>query len=105
MKLKRVENCRNRLVVAAIELVAEMFEYAKCQYKLDCNEFFRLFNNSNISEKIYEFNIVYVYGKSSIELVDELCANNNIKVCKNIRLLSNPKYYWLGIVIACYCFA
>ena len=105
MKVERMKNSKRRLVITAIELVAEMFEYAKCYYKLDCSKFFNLFNSSRISDKIYKLDMVYVYGKSSIELVAEICETQGEKICKgNDKTLINLSYYWLGIIVASYCF-
>lgn len=105
MKVERMKNSKRRLVITAIESVAEMFEYAKCYYKLDCGKFFNLFNSSHISDKIYKLDMVYVYGKSSIELVAEICETQGEKIYKgNDTTLINPSYYWLGIIVASYCF-
>lgn len=105
MKVERMKNSKRRLVITAIELVAEMFEYAKCYYKLDCGKFFTLLNSSYISDKIYKLDMIYVYGKSSIELVSEICGTQGIKISKSKgKTLINPSYYWLGIIVASYCF-
>ena len=106
MKIERVKNSNDRLVITAIELMGEMFEYSKCYLHIDGDEFFELLNCTHISEKLYNLDIIYIYGKSSIDIINDICLANDIKI-KTInknKFLKSDKYYWLGIVIASYCY-
>lgn len=105
MKINRIKNSNNRLIITAIELVAEMFEYAKSYYRMNCDRFFELFNETYISDSIYNLNIICVYGKSSIELVDDIIKTIDVKTHNHHSksLVRAPKHYWLGLIIASYC--
>lgn len=105
MKINRIKNRNNRLIITAIELVAEMFEYAKGYYKMECNRFFKLFNETYISDSIYNLDIICIYGKSSIELVDDIFKMNDVKLhCRHPKnIVRSSKYYWLGLIISSYC--
>ena len=106
MKIERMKNSNDRLVITAIEMMAEMFEFAKCYLRIECDEFFNLLNYTHLSDRIYNLDIIYIYGKSSIEIVNEICSANDIiikRIDKN-KFLKSDKHYWLGLVIASYCY-
>lgn len=106
MKVERMKSSNNRLVITAIELIAEMFEYAKCYLHIESDEFFDMLNNTNSSDKLYNLDIIYIYGKSSIEIINDIYLANEMKIktFNNKKLLKSDKYYWLGLVIASYCY-
>lgn len=106
MKIERIKNSNDRLVITAIELMAEMFEYSKCYLHDECDEFFDMLNNTYLSDRLYELDIIHIYGKSSIDIVYDIYMANNtkIKTYDKKKFLKSAKYYWLGIVIASYCY-
>lgn len=106
MKIERIKNSNDRLVITAIEMMAEMFEYSKCYLHVESDEFFDMLNNTNSSDKLYNLDIIYIYGKSSIEIINDIYLANEMKIktFNNKKLLKSDKYYWLGLVIASYCY-
>lgn len=106
MKVERMKSSNDRLIITAIELIAEMFEYAKCYLHIECDEFFDVLNKTHISDKLYNLDIIYIYGKSSIEIINDIYKANDMKIKtfdKN-KFLKNDKHYWIGLVIASYCY-
>lgn len=106
MKVERMKSSNDRLVITAIELIAEMFEYAKCHLHIECDEFFDMLNKTHLSNRLYNLDIIYIYGKSSIEIINDIYNINDMKMKlfdKN-EFLKNDKYYWIGLVIASYCY-
>lgn len=106
MKVERMKSSNNRLVITAIELIAEMFEYAKCHLHIGCDEFFDMLNKTHISDRLYNLDIIYIYGKSSIEIINDIYKAYDMKIKKfdKNRILKSDKYYWIGLVIASYCY-
>lgn len=106
MKIERMKSSNDRLVITAIEMMGEMFEYSKSYLHIESDKFFDMLNSTHISDKIYDLDIIYIYGKSSIEIINDICLANDIKIKlydKNV-FLKNEKYYWLGLVVASYCY-
>lgn len=91
----------------AIVCMAEMFDYAENHLHMDCKNYFKLFNNTHISEAFDRYDMVYIYGKSSIEIVNEVLGLNNInrKVRYKEKLFMPGDAYWTGMIVASYCFA
>lgn len=96
----------NLYVREAIELVAEMFEYAKAHMHIDAKDFMIYFIESGVASEIYNNNLIYIFGKSSIEIVKKILdvCHQKYKIYNENKILIAKKEYWLGLIIASYCF-